>query len=59
MTPVRVACVGIGWWSGVLADAIHRGSDLKIVACATRSPGKRESAETGRAVPVGSEGGQR
>jgi predicted dehydrogenase len=39
--PVRVAVIGIGWWSGVLADAIPKGTNLKLVACATRSPDKR------------------
>lgn len=42
MNPVKVASVGIGWWSGVLADAIGRGNDLKIVAGTSRSPEKRE-----------------
>ena len=39
--PVRVAAVGIGWWSGVLADALPRGTNLRVVTCATRSPEKR------------------
>jgi predicted dehydrogenase len=39
--PVRAAAVGIGWWSGVLADAIPKGTGLRLVACATRSPEKR------------------
>src|SRR3989304_9514012 len=38
---VGVAAVGIGWWSGVLADAIPKGTNLRLVACATRSPEKR------------------
>ncbi len=38
--PVRVACIGIGWWSGVLADAIRRSRKLEIVACYTRSQEK-------------------
>jgi predicted dehydrogenase len=41
--PVRVACIGMGWWSDVLADAITRSSKLKIVACFSRSADKRES----------------
>ena len=24
--PLRVACIGMGWWSDVLADAIKRSS---------------------------------
>jgi predicted dehydrogenase len=39
--PLRVACLGMGWWSDVLADAIQRSGKLKIVACYTRSEPKR------------------
>src|SRR5712692_9203920 len=39
--PLRVACIGMGWWSDVLADAIQRSGKLKIAACYTRSEGKR------------------
>ena len=39
--PLRVACIGMGWWSDVLADAIQRSGRLKIVACYTRSEEKR------------------
>jgi predicted dehydrogenase len=39
--PLRVACLGMGWWSDVLADAIVRSGELKIVACYTRSEEKR------------------
>ncbi|MBM3358841.1 MAG: Gfo/Idh/MocA family oxidoreductase [Betaproteobacteria bacterium] len=41
--PVRVACVGMGWWSDVLADAIQRSGKLKILACYTRSEDKRKA----------------
>jgi predicted dehydrogenase len=41
--PVRVACIGMGWWSDVLADAVTRSSKLKIVACFTRSEDKRNA----------------
>ena len=41
--PLRVACIGMGWWSDVLADAIKRSGKLKIVACYTRSEDKREA----------------
>ena len=41
--PVRVGCVGMGWWSDVLADAIKRSGKLKIVACYTRSGEKRQA----------------
>jgi predicted dehydrogenase len=39
--PVRVASLGIGWWSDVLADAIKRSGKLEIVTCYTRSEEKR------------------
>jgi len=39
--PVRVGCIGMGWWSDVLADAMRRSDRLKIVACYSRSTEKR------------------
>jgi predicted dehydrogenase len=39
---MNVACLGIGWWSDVLADAIKRSGKLKIVSCYSRSADKRE-----------------
>ena len=39
--PVRVAALGMGWWSDVLANAIGRTSALEIVSCYTRSENKR------------------
>src|SRR5881392_2114250 len=42
--PLRVACIGMGWWSDVLADAMVRSGKLKIVACFTRSTDKRETS---------------
>ena len=42
MEPLRVACIGMGWWSDVLADAIQRSKKLEIVACYTRSEDKRK-----------------
>ena len=41
--PLRVACIGMGWWSDVLADAIKRSGKLEIVACYTRSESKRRA----------------
>ncbi len=41
--PLRVACLGMGWWSDVLADAIKRTNAIEIVSCYTRSPDKREA----------------
>jgi predicted dehydrogenase len=39
--PLAVGCVGIGWWSDVLADAMQRSGKLKITACFSRSQDKR------------------
>ena len=41
MKPLRVAVVGIGWWSDVLADACKRSKLFDIATCFTRSPDKR------------------
>ncbi len=38
---VRVGLVGIGSWSGVLADAAQRSKKVKLVTCYTRTPEKR------------------
>ncbi len=40
---MNVACLGMGWWSDVLADAIQRSGKLRIVACYSRSGDKREA----------------
>jgi predicted dehydrogenase len=40
---LKVACIGMGWWSDVLADAIRRSGKLEIVACYTRSEQKRHA----------------
>jgi predicted dehydrogenase len=41
--PLRVAALGVGWWSDVLADAVTRSKRLEIVACFTRSAEKRSA----------------
>ncbi len=41
--PLRVACVGMGWWSDVLADAMRRSKRFEIAACYTRSEDKRKA----------------
>ena len=41
--PVNVACLGIGWWSDVLADAMVRSGKLRIRACYSRSAEKRDA----------------
>jgi predicted dehydrogenase len=43
LSPLRVASIGIGWWSDVLADAAQRSGKLKIVACYTQSVAKRQA----------------
>jgi predicted dehydrogenase len=39
----RVGCIGMGWWSDVLADAMVRSGKFEIVACFTRSNDKRDA----------------
>src|SRR6266850_4104270 len=39
---MKVACIGMGWWSDVLADAIQRSRKLSIAACYSRTQDKRE-----------------
>lgn len=41
MKRLRVAVVGIGWWSDVLTDAAKRSDLYDVVTCYTRSPDKR------------------
>ena len=41
--PVRVGCLGMGWWSDVLADAMVKSGKLKIVSCFTRSNEKKQA----------------
>jgi predicted dehydrogenase len=40
---MNVACLGMGWWSDVLADAMKRSGKLQIVSCFSRSAEKREA----------------
>ncbi|MBT3931174.1 MAG: Gfo/Idh/MocA family oxidoreductase, partial [Rhodospirillaceae bacterium] len=42
--PLRVASVGLGWWSDVLADAAGRTDGrVEIASCFTRSEDKRQA----------------
>src|SRR5271166_480535 len=41
--PLRVAALGMGWWSDVLADAAKRSGTIEMVACFTRSEDKRRA----------------
>jgi predicted dehydrogenase len=40
---INVACLGMGWWSDVLADAIKKTGNINIVSCYTRSDDKRNA----------------
>jgi predicted dehydrogenase len=40
---MKVGCIGMGWWSDVLADAIKRSGKLEIVSCFSRSEEKRNA----------------
>lgn len=43
-SPFKVASIGIGWWSDVLADAAARtGGRVQVVSCFTRSQDKRRA----------------
>lgn len=42
-TPLKVAALGMGWWSDVLADAIRRSGKLTLDSCFSRSKEKREA----------------
>jgi predicted dehydrogenase len=46
MKPLRVAVLGIGWWSDVLTDACKRSNLFDIATCYTRSPDKRAAFAT-------------
>ena len=39
---IRLASLGLGWWSDVLADAVMRAPGVKITACYSRSEDKRK-----------------
>ena len=41
--PLRVAAIGMGWWSDVLADAVTRSGRLELAACFSRSEDKRRA----------------
>src|SRR5690349_18211153 len=41
--PLRVAAIGMGWWSDVLADAVVRSGKLELAACFSRSEDKRRA----------------
>ena len=41
--PIRVASLGLGWWSDVLADGIVKANGIEVVSCFTRSKEKRQT----------------
>ena len=41
--PLRVAVLGVGWWSDVLADGMKRSDKFEIVSCFTRLEHKRDA----------------
>src|SRR5262249_11265705 len=41
MTPLRVASVGTGRWAGTLTEAAAQDTGMVIVACTSRSAGRR------------------
>ena len=43
LNPIRVASLGLGWWSDVLADGIIKADGIEVVSCFTRSKDKREA----------------
>ncbi|MDA0241610.1 MAG: Gfo/Idh/MocA family oxidoreductase, partial [Proteobacteria bacterium] len=52
---IRVASLGVGWWSDVLADAIGRADGIEIASVFTRSEDKRNAfAEKYRCAAAGS-----
>ncbi|RME51373.1 MAG: gfo/Idh/MocA family oxidoreductase [Caldilineae bacterium] len=52
---VRLASVGLGWWGGVLADAVQRSGAAEIVACYARTESTRLAfAEKYGCRPAGS-----
>jgi predicted dehydrogenase len=40
---LRVAVLGVGWWSGVLAEGMKRSGKFEVVSCFTRSEDKRRA----------------
>lgn len=40
---VRLASIGLGWWGGVLADAVATSGEGEVVACFARTPESRQT----------------
>ncbi len=41
--PIRVASLGLGWWSDVLADGVAAANGIEVTSCFTRSEEKRKT----------------
>ncbi|MEP9379360.1 Gfo/Idh/MocA family oxidoreductase [Aquabacter sp. CN5-332] len=41
--PLKVASIGLGWWSDELAKSVEGSDKIKIVACVSRSKAKRDA----------------
>jgi hypothetical protein len=50
--PLRVAVLGMGWWSDVLADGMKRSDKFEIVSCFTRSEDTIQNLGIRRDLPV-------
>ena len=40
---VRLASIGLGWWGGMLVDAVNRSGDCEVVSCFARSEDSRKA----------------
>ncbi|MBT7953750.1 MAG: Gfo/Idh/MocA family oxidoreductase, partial [Rhodospirillaceae bacterium] len=40
---IRVASLGLGWWSDVLAEGVTNAKGIEVVSCFTRSEDKRKA----------------
>jgi hypothetical protein len=46
---ISAASIGLGWWSGELAQTIQGKSEkIRIESCYSRFEGKRERSDVGR-----------
>ena len=43
MRPIRLGCIGLGWWGDVLTRAAGRTPDAEVVACFARTPETRRA----------------
>lgn len=51
----KLASIGVGWWAGVLADALETSGEGEIVSCFARTPERRDAfADQHKCRSVGS-----